>query len=327
MSDKQQTQLLNEIYYQIKQSSEMMKKSMEKNDLRQVLKNSVDIISQLKNDFISPQLYYQLFTFIFDEILQMQSYFHAEIKRGRNIIEFYKSVQQCVTVLPRVYLMIIVGTLLIEFKKADTKEVLEDLIESCNCVQHPIRGLFVRYFMLKILKDYLIDIDLLMINFKEMNKLWIRMNKIQYLSKNGIKKIRNDIKTIIGENIMRFALVLNDKNKDNKDNKAKINKEKIFKEKILLPVLDIIKNNKDEISQEYILICLIQVFSEEYIIMNIDLIINTLFEIKDNLDIKGILIDLMEKTSKYNDMEKVKNIKMDNIFKKINEYIDNILKK
>ena len=57
---------------------------------------------------------------------------------------------------------------------------------------------------------------------------------------------------------MRFALVLNDKNKDNKDNKAKINKEKIFKEKILLPVLDIIKNNKDEISQEYILICLIQ---------------------------------------------------------------------
>ena len=67
-----------------------------------------------------------------------------------NIIEFYKSVQQCVTVLPRVYLMIIVGTLLIEFKKADTKEVLEDLIESCNCVQHPKRGLFVRYFMLKI---------------------------------------------------------------------------------------------------------------------------------------------------------------------------------
>ena len=130
----------------------MMKKSMEKNDLRQVLKNSVDIISQLKNDFISPQLYYQLFTFIFDEILQMQSYFHAEIKRGRNIIEFYKSVQQCVTVLPRVYLMIIVGTLLIEFKKADTKDGapsltrafvfdnMDDVIHACHALCSFFRG-------------------------------------------------------------------------------------------------------------------------------------------------------------------------------------------
>ena len=60
----QQTQLLNSVYLEIKRISELMKRSMEKNDLRQVLKYSVDIISQLKNDFISPQVYYQLFTFI-----------------------------------------------------------------------------------------------------------------------------------------------------------------------------------------------------------------------------------------------------------------------
>ena len=152
MNEKQQTQLLNSKYFEIKNISEKMKQSMERKELRQILKYSEAIISQLKTEFISTQHYYQLFTFIFDEILQIQSYFRVEIKQGRNILEFYKSVQQCITVLPRVYLMIIVGSLILETKKADTKEVLEDLIEACNGVKHPIRGLFVRYFLLKILK-------------------------------------------------------------------------------------------------------------------------------------------------------------------------------
>ena len=240
MSENQQTQLLNSIYLQIKKTSEQMKKSMAKKDLRQVLKYCKEIISQLKTDFISPQFYYQLFTFVFDEILQIQSYFRSEIKQGRDALEFYKSVQQCMTVLPRVYLMIIVGTLLIENNVADTNEVLDDLIEACNGVQHPIRGLFVRYFFLKILKDYLVDIDLLMINFKEMNKLWTRINKIKYYSKEGVKKVRNDLKVLIGENIMRIAFVLNNIKK--KENNSNI--ESIFKDKILLPILDIIKKIK-----------------------------------------------------------------------------------
>ena len=325
MNEKNQTQMLNSIYFQIKKTSEKMKNSMEKKEIRQVLQYTEDIISQLKTDFISPQLYYQLFTFIFDEILQIQSYFRAEIKRGRNIVDFYKSVQQCISVLPRVYLMIIVGSLILENKKADINEVLEDLIEACNGVQHPIRGLFVRYFLLKILKDYITDIDLLMINFKEMNKLWVRMNKIEYLSKNNIKKIRNDLKVLLGENIMRFALVLNGMNLNN--NGKKLNKEDIYKDKILMPILEILKKSNDDTSQEYILVCLIQVFNEEYNLKNINVIIDLLNEINENVDIKTILIDIMEKLIKYKDVEKLKNIKMKEIFKAINKCIENITKK
>lgn len=320
MSENQQTQLLNSIYLHIKKTSEQMKKSMAKKDLRQVLKYSKEIISQLKTDFISPQFYYQLFTFVFDEILQIQSYFRSEIKQGRDALEFYKSVQQCMTVLPRVYLMIIVGTLLIENNDADANEILDDLIEACNGVQHPIRGLFVRYFFLKILKDYIFDIDLLMINFKEMNKLWTRINKLKYYSKEGVKKVRNDLKVLIGENIMRIAFVLNNIKK--KDNNSNI--ERIFKEKILLPILDIIKRNKNNDSQEYILISLIQVLNEELINNNIEIIINSLNEIKENIDIKEILMDLMEKLSKF---KEINNLNINDIFKKFNESINDITDK
>ena len=321
MSEKKETQLLNSIYFKIKKISEQMKISMEKKDLRQVLKYSEEIISQLKIEFTSTQLYYQLFTFIFDEILQIQSYFRKEINSGRNILDFYKSVQQCITVLPRVYLMIIVGTLIIENKKADTNEIIEDLIVACNAVQHPIRGLFVRYFLLKILKDYINNLDLLMDNFREMNKLWIRVNKIEYLTKFGIKKVRNDLKVLLGENIMRFAFVLN--NTEIKD--TKINKESIYKDKILIPILNIIKNGGDEISQEYILICLIQVFNEECNLKSIEIIIDTLKEINNEVDLKNILIDFFEKLLKFKEIEKVKNIKINNIIKKINETIENII--
>ena len=320
MSENQQTQLLNSIYLHIKKTSEQMKKSMAKKDLRQVLKYSKEIISQLKTDFISPQFYYQLFTFVFDEILQIQSYFRSEIKQGRDSLEFYKSVQQCMTVLPRVYLMIIVGTLLIENNDADANEVLDDLIEACNGVQHPIRGLFVRYFFLKILKDYIVDIDLLMNNFKEMNKLWTRINKLKYYSKEGVKKVRNDLKVLIGENIMRIAFVLNNIKK--KDNNSNI--ENIFKEKILLPILDIIKRNKNNDSQEYILISLIQVLNEELINNNIYIIINALNEIKENIDIKEILMDLMEKLSKF---KEINNLNINDIFKKFNDSINDITDK
>ena len=94
-----------------------MKKSIEKNNIRQVLKNLNEILLQMKTDLLSPQSYHQLFTLIFDQILLVQSYFHNEIQKGRDSLELYSSVQQCITALTRVYLMIIVGNLILEKRK------------------------------------------------------------------------------------------------------------------------------------------------------------------------------------------------------------------
>ena len=61
-------------------------------------------------------------------------------------------------------------------------------------VQHPIRGLFLRYYFLKVCKNKFPDvgneyegdggdindsIGLIMINLKEMNRLWIRIKSIR----------------------------------------------------------------------------------------------------------------------------------------------------
>ena len=312
MNDKMQAQLINSIISKIKKISELLKKSIEKNNIRQVLKNLNEILLQMKTDLLSPQSYHQLFTLIFDQILLVQSYFHNEIKKGRDSLELYSSVQQCITALPRVYLMIIVGSIILENNLVDKKELIEDLLEACNTIKYPIQGLFLRYFMLKLLNKYF-DFDLLMNNFMEMNKLWINIKKLKNIPNKKIKQYKNDLKVIIGENMTNLSSNFNNLKNENKEN--------IYKEKILIPILSIVKSCKDEDSQEFILLCLIQAFKEEYNIKYINEIINVIIEIKENINIKSILSDIMEKLSKFKDIEKIKEIKMNLIFEKINECI------
>lgn len=70
----------------------------------------------------------------------------------------------------------------------------------CRGVQHPLRGLFLRNYLLSLTKEFIPDlpsvsidnsdninssdgnvkdaIEFIMINFSEMNKLWVRMQHL-----------------------------------------------------------------------------------------------------------------------------------------------------
>jgi vacuolar protein sorting-associated protein 35 len=96
-----------------------------------------------------------------------------------------------------------VGSAYIKTKEAPAKFIMKDLLDMVKGVQHPMRGLFLRYYLLKMLKDQLPDknsegteqeggditdaIDFVLRNFNEMNRLWVRL---QYLSSNKDKSQR-----------------------------------------------------------------------------------------------------------------------------------------
>ena len=77
-----------------------------------------------------------------------------------------------------------------------------------NGSQSPVHGFMVRYYFLKIFeKNFknIDDIDILLTNLKEMNKLWIRIGHLKYyLGSDGIKA-RNELKEMIGENVVKLA--------------------------------------------------------------------------------------------------------------------------
>lgn len=94
---------------------------------------------------------------IFNDSKELEDKFIEEQKKGRRLADLYESVQQASGVLQRLYLLIIAGSAFIYTKEAAPKEILKDIIEMVKGIQHPTRGLFLRYFMLKKLKDKLPD--------------------------------------------------------------------------------------------------------------------------------------------------------------------------
>ena len=310
--NEDEKQNLENLFNHIKMTALKIKNSIDRNDMRQVLKFSVDILNTLKTEFKTPSYYNQLYSNVFDELSPLELYFKEEIKRGRRIKEFFEAVQQCITVLPRLYLMIIVGKIYIEECPNEKKEILDEIIKMANGVQNPLRGFYARFFLLKKLEDKFDDIDLILINLKEMNKLWIRIGHMKHLLGSDVIKVRNELKDIIGENITRLANIPN------------IN-DNIYKNKILLPLLKIIIECGDYISQQYLLISIIDNLPDILNIKCIDIIITSLGQMIDKVDIKEIFIKIMEKLGNFGSNEELKDIKSTELFEKLNGSIENII--
>ena len=130
---------------------------------------------------MSPKHYYELHMMALDELPNLEEFFlslTAPSSEGCNIPrvkftmeELYQAVQFCPRAVPRLYLQICAGSALIrsttmeqdddvnaQIKKNMTvKSVLKDLRDNVKCVQCPIRGLFLRHYLLQAMKDKLPD--------------------------------------------------------------------------------------------------------------------------------------------------------------------------
>lgn len=71
--------------------------------------------------------------------------------------QLYDCVQYCPRVVSRLYLQIAAGSALIRSGECGAKWVMRDLQEAVKCEQNPVRGLFLRNFLLTALRDKLPD--------------------------------------------------------------------------------------------------------------------------------------------------------------------------
>ena len=62
-------------------------------------------------------------------------------------------------ILAQRYLLITVGVVYIKSGEVARKDILKDLVEMCRGVQHPLRGLFLRNFLLQSTRGNLPDAD------------------------------------------------------------------------------------------------------------------------------------------------------------------------
>lgn len=71
------------------------------------------MLSELRTSLLTPRNYYILFMQVFDEMRILENYFKEEYRRGRKMPDLYESVQHATYVIPRLYLLITVGSVFI----------------------------------------------------------------------------------------------------------------------------------------------------------------------------------------------------------------------
>jgi len=258
---------------------------------------------------------------VFDELIFLENHFMEERRNGRKMADLYESVQHAAHIVPRLYLMITVGSAYIKTKEAKASYILKDLLDMVKGVQQPIRGLFLRFYLLKTMKDLLPDkgseyeddendvtdsIDFILKNFKEMNRLWIRL---QYMSsqKDDYKKEeeREELKTTVGENIYRLSS-LNGLTVD------------LYKTKVLPHILDTLIVCEDVMSHQFLIECLINSFPDEFHLETLQPLLEGISKLHKDVDIKTTIITLLDR------LTEVVTDKESNIFKMVQKYIDEI---
>ena len=85
---------------------------------------------------------------VFDALRHVANYLHDSHISGRHhLADLYELVQYAGNVVPRLYLMITVGSVYMGIPDAPVKEVMKDMMEMSRGVQHPTRGLFLRHYL------------------------------------------------------------------------------------------------------------------------------------------------------------------------------------
>uniref|UniRef100_T1ISA6 Vacuolar protein sorting-associated protein 35 n=1 Tax=Strigamia maritima TaxID=126957 RepID=T1ISA6_STRMM len=305
---EEQEKLLDEALGVVKAQAFQMKRCLDKSKLMDGLKHASNMLSELRTSLLSPKSYYELYMAIFNELQHLETYLLEEFNSGRKVADLYELVQYAGNIIPRLYLLITVGLVYIKANETSKKDILKDLVEMCRGVQHPLRGLFLRNYLLQCTRDVLPDIeenqqekddsgwvkdsiDFILMNFAEMNKLWVRMQHQGHSrEKDKREKERQELKILVGTNLVRLSQL------------ETVGVEK-YKKCVLPGLLEQVVSCRDAIAQEYLMECVIQVFPDEFHLQTLNNFLKACAELHQDVNVKNIIIALIDRLAMFSQRE------------------------
>lgn len=273
----------------IKHQSHLMKESLAEGHLLQALKHCSNFLNELRTSQLTPKEYYELYIAVYDSLQSLSAYLlqSYKLKQLKNkdapfLTDLYELVQYSGNIVPRLYMMIVIGTTYMSTNNAETKEIMKDMIEMCRGVQHPIRGLFLRnylsqrskdYFPLSTREDFNETVDFLITNFIEMNKLWVRLLHQGHSSERELRYLeRKELKILVGSNLVRLSQVIDDYHGDDG-----YSSEQFYKESIFPTITEQIIQCRDHLAQSYLIDVLIQIFPDNFHFLTLDSLLNDVY--------------------------------------------------
>jgi len=210
-------------------------------------------------------------------------------------------VQYAGNIIPRLYLLVTVGIVYIKSNEGSRRDILKDMVEMCRGVQHPLRGLFLRNYLLQCTRNYLPDtssdsdqdgsvedsITFILQNFSEMNKLWVRMQHQGHTrEREKREKERLELRILVGTNLVRLS-------------QLETVDSALYQKKVLPNVLEQVIRCRDAIAQEYLMECIIQVFPDEFHLQTLNPFLQSCAELLENVNVKNIIIALIDRLAMF----------------------------
>lgn len=234
---------------------------------------------------------------VFDALRHLSSYL-KDSHPVNHLADLYELVQYAGNIIPRLYLMITVGTVYMSIEDAPVKEIMKDMMEMSRGVQHPIRGLFLRYYLSGQARDNLPagtgdgpegnlqdSISFILTNFVEMNKLWVRLQHQGHSRERDQRtQERKELQLLVGNNLVRLSQLVD---------------LDTYKNVILQPLLEQVVQCRDVLAQEYLLEVITQVFPDEFHLHTLDQFLAAVSRLNPHVNIKVIVIALMDRLSAY----------------------------
>ncbi|KAI1700562.1 vacuolar protein sorting-associated protein 35 domain-containing protein [Ditylenchus destructor] len=301
MLESEQEQLLNAALKMVKDESFQMKRSLDRSELMEGLKHAAAMLSELRTAVLSPKFYYRLYVDVTNEMQQHLLSYLCDNFLGEGVAELYETVQYTGNIIPRLYLLITVGVVYIKSGECPAADILRDLVEMCRGVQHPLRGLFLRNYLLTSTKELIPDIketsvteapgnvaiEFIMTNFSEMNKLWVRMQH-QGPSREREKRERErrELRILVGTNLVRLSQL------ESLDLET-------YRRMVLPGILEQSVSCREPISQEYLMECVIQVFPDNYHLSTLHEFLDACADLHEQVHIKNILGTLIDHLAQF----------------------------
>lgn len=280
----------------------------------EALKHASNMLSELRTALLSPKSYYELYMSVTDQLRHLELYLFDEFSRGRKLADLYELVQYAGNIIPRLYLLITVSLVYMKTTPGCRRDILKDLVEMCRGVQHPLRGLFLRNYLLQSCRNVLPDakteeilnsgdakedhpgtvqdsIDFILLNFAEMNKLWVRMQHQGHTrEKDKREKERLELRLLVGTNMVRLSQL------------ESVDLD-LYKKVVLPGILEQVVSCRDAIAQEYLMECLIQVFPDDFHLATLQPFLNSCAQLATNVNVKNIIIALIDRLAASKDIE------------------------
>lgn len=263
--------------------------------------DSSTLVSELRTSSLGPKQYYELYMAVFDAMRYLSVHLR-ENHPVNHLADLYELVQYAGNIVPRLYLMITVGTAYMSIDGAPVKELMKDMMDMSRGVQHPIRGLFLRYYLSGQARDFLPagegdgpegnlqdSINFVLTNFVEMNKLWVRLQHQGHSRERDMRtQERKELQLLVGSNVVRLSQLVD---------------LETYKHGILAPLLEQVVQCRDVLAQEYLLEVITQVFPDEYHLHTLDQFLAAVSRLNPHVNVKAIVIGLMDRLSDYAERE------------------------